>query len=53
VCIGKVQVGREGLRKEIKVTVYGRWTSYIYMKQTEETSSNSFKWVEEETEGER
>jgi hypothetical protein len=30
--------------KEIKVRVYGGWTSYTYMKQNKETSCNCFKW---------
>jgi hypothetical protein len=30
--------------KEIKMRVYGGWTSYTYMKQNKETSCNCFKW---------
>jgi hypothetical protein len=32
VCV-EVLEGEEGWSKEIKVTVYARWTSYTYMTQ--------------------
>jgi hypothetical protein len=41
------------LVKEIKVRVYGGWTSYTYMKRNKETSCNCFKWGREGFEGER
>jgi hypothetical protein len=37
-------VGRRGGMKEIKVTLYGRRTSYAYMKENYEISCNFFKW---------
>jgi hypothetical protein len=39
--------------KEIKVKVYGRWTSYTYTKWSKKTSCNCFKWGRERVEGER
>jgi hypothetical protein len=39
--------------KEAKAMVYGRWTSYTYMKWNKETSFNCFKWGGEEVEGKR
>jgi hypothetical protein len=39
--------------KEIKVSEYDGWTSYIYMKWNKETSCNCFKWGGKGVEGER
>jgi hypothetical protein len=49
---GPCEWGREWM-KEMKVTIYGRWTSYIYMKQNKETYCNCFKWGSEGSEAER
>jgi hypothetical protein len=38
---------------EIKVRVYGGWTSYTYMKKNKETSCDCVKWGREVVEGER
>jgi hypothetical protein len=38
--------------KEIKMRIYGQWTSYTYMKN-KEISCNCFKWGKERVEGER
>jgi hypothetical protein len=35
----------------IKVVVYGRWTSYIYIKLNQEASCNCFQWSREGLEG--
>jgi hypothetical protein len=37
--------------KEINMRLYGRWTSYIYMKWNKETSCNCFQWSGEELRG--
>jgi hypothetical protein len=42
-----------GRAKEIKVIIYGRWTSYAYMKEKKETSCSCFKWNWEGVEEER
>jgi hypothetical protein len=39
--------------KEMKVRVYGLWTSHTYMKQNKETSCKCCKWGREGIEGER
>jgi hypothetical protein len=39
--------------KEIKVSVYGWWTSDTYVKWNKETSCNCFKWGREGVKGER
>jgi hypothetical protein len=39
--------------REIKVRVYGLWTSYTYAKVNKETSCHSFKWGWEGVEGEK
>jgi hypothetical protein len=50
--VGAVPVEKGEQMKEIKVRVYGGWTSYTYMKQNKQTSWSCFKWGVEEVEGE-